>query len=337
MHRLLHLGRGSLNAPTVGPILEQSINLIFVRNATNKGFLMNRQVKTMNKLLTGKKKSKKNWKIDDGVPKLPSIESLSNPTSQGKSSQRRVHVLNKLFMQHITDYMATQSSFAGYGLEISRVKITIDFKIINVFWLAKGDENDEKLEAMLSQSAGMLRHNLSSLRLMGEVPKIKFVKDRFYAKSAEVDMLLKIADFGDDYVPSTSSQLIKHDLSGNPIQSDDDLPEMTHTILGLNHTEIMNRIKQNMAKTRQAWEKYETEQPTSLQRKYAPDGEESKDAIIRLREEELQAFLSQRRTRNRKERRPRPSEDNDDFDEDEDGELFELEDTYTDDFAIEKK
>lgn len=258
-----------LDAPTVGPILEQSINLIFVRNATNKGFVMNRQVKTMNKLLAGKKKSKKNWKIDDGVPKLPSIESLSNPTSQGKSSQRRVHVLNKIFMQHITDYMATQTTFSGYGLEISRVKITIDFKIINVFWLAKGDENDEKLEAMLSQSAGMLRHNLSSLRLMGEVPKIKFVKDRFYAKSAEVDMLLKIADFGDDYVPSTSSQL------GDSMRSDDDLPVMTHTILGVNHAEIMNRIKQNMAKTRQAWEKYETEQPTSLLRKYAPDGEES--------------------------------------------------------------
>lgn len=66
---------------------------------------------------------------------------------------------------------------------------------------------------------------------------------------------------------------------------------------------------------------------------------QGKDVIIRLREEELQAFLSQRRTRNRKERRPRPSEDNNDFDEDEDedGELFELEDTYTDDFTIEKK
>lgn len=235
---------------------------------------MGRQAKIFNKLLAGKKKSKKNWKIDDAVPKLPSIESLSSPTSQGKSSQRRVHVLNKLFMQHITDYMANDGSFSGYGLEISRVQITADFKLVNVFWLARGDSSDEKLEAMLSRSAGHLRHNLSTLRLIGEVPIIKFVKDRFYAKAAEVDMLLAKADFGDDFVPSTSGNMIRQDLSGNITQSDDELPEMTHTIMGLNHAEIMNHIKQNMTKTKQAWEKYESGLQTSLLQKYAPTGGE---------------------------------------------------------------
>lgn len=254
-------------------MLQQSTSLVFVRNASSKGFTMNRQIKTLNKLLTGKKKSKKNWKIDDDVPKLPSIESLTHPTSQGKSSTRRVHVLNKLFMRHITDYMGTDNTFSGYGLEISRVNVTTDFQLVNVYWAARGDGSDDKLEAMLARSAGMLRHNLSALRLMGEVPMIKFVKDRFYAKSVEVDLLLKVADFGDDYVPSTPSQMIKNDLLGNTIQSDMKLPEMTHTILGLNHAEIMNRIKQNMSKAKQAWEKYETELPASLQEKYAPIGE----------------------------------------------------------------
>ncbi|XP_037035197.1 uncharacterized protein LOC119073667 [Bradysia coprophila] len=340
MHRLLRLSRAGLScldAPTVNQVVRQPTNLVFVRNASSKGFVMGRQIRTLNKLLTGKKKSKKNWKIDDDVPKLPSIESLSNPTSHGKSSQRRVHVLNKLFMRHITDYMATDSTFTGYALEISRVNITTDFKLVNVYWLARGDGTDERLEAMLSKSTGMLRYNLSTLRLMGEVPMIKFVKDRFYAKSVEVDMLLKVADFGDDYVPSTPSQMIRNDLSGNTIPFDNELPEMTHTILGLNHAEIMNRIKHNMSKAKQAWEKYETVLPTSLQEKYAPAGEERRDTIVRLREEEFQAFLSQRRTRNRKERRPRPATENDDFDEDDAADLSEEQDTYDDDFEIEKK
>lgn len=60
---------------------------------------------------------------------------------------------------------------------------------------------------------------------------------------------------------------------------------------------------------------------------------QGKDAIVQLREEEFQAFLSQRRIRNRKERRQRPIEVDDDFDEDETDDLFEEEeDTYADDW-----
>lgn len=213
----------------------------------------------------GKVKSKKQWKFDDDRPKLPSIASLSNPVSQGKSSLRRVTVLNKLFMRHITDFMATDDTFTGYGLEITRVNITTNFQLINVYWLARGDESDVHLESILSKSAGLLRHNLSQLRLMGEVPTIKFVKDKTYAKRVEVENLLRVADFGDDFVPTSSrSQMIKDDLSCNTIQPDNVLPEMTHSILGLDHAGIMHRITQNMSKAKQAWEKYETKLPASM-------------------------------------------------------------------------
>lgn len=220
---------------------------------------MNRQSKTLKKLLVGKVKTKKTWKCQSDTPKLPTIASLSNPTSQGKSAIRRVNVLNKLFMRYITDYMGNDDTYSGYGLEISRVSITTDFNLINVFWLARGDGSDEKLETILSQSAGPLRHNLSQLRLMGEVPIIKFVKDKSYAKIVEVENLLRQADFGDDYEPTIRpSQYIKNDLSCNKIYSADALPEMTHDVLGLNQGEIMRRIKHNMTKVKQAWEKYET-------------------------------------------------------------------------------
>lgn len=54
--------------------------------------------------------------------------------------------------------------------------VTPDFKGVNVFWIAKGTENDETLEKLLTKNAGALRHELSQLRVMGVVPKINFVK-----------------------------------------------------------------------------------------------------------------------------------------------------------------
>jgi len=273
------------------------------------------------------------WKGDSETPKLPTIASLSNPLSQGKSSLRRVNVLNKLFMRHITDFMATDDTFSGYGLEISRVNITTDFRTVNVYWCARGDGSDDRLEAILSKAAGPLRHKLSQLRLMGEVPTIQFVKDKKYAKIVEVETLLKRADFGEDFVPSCRpSEVIKNDFSFNGIQSADGLPEMTHDVLGLNQAEIMRRIKQNMSKAKQAWEKYETKLPISMDEKLLT-GEDRKEAIIKLKEEEFQAFLNQRKSRRNRERASRSTTENDDFDDDDDDiDQFEEQDTLDDDF-----
>lgn len=242
------------------------------RNASNKSFLAKRQSKTLNKLLTGKAKSRKVWRQEDESPKLQSITSLTKPAS---SSLRRVNVLNKLFMRHITDYMATDGLFTGHGLEISRVQITTDFRLVNVYWSARGDVNSKELESLLANSAGLLRHNLSQLRLMGEVPVIKFVKDKLFANSAAVESLLKVADFGDDFVPTSPAQRIRNDLSRD-INQPNVLPEMTHDVLGLNHSRIMNCIKANMTKAKQAWEKYETKLPASMEEMGAVAGDERK-------------------------------------------------------------
>lgn len=60
------------------------------------------------------------------APILPSAESFSKGAFEGKKSQssKRVTVLNKLFMRHITDLMATGENaekFANFGIEVNRV------------------------------------------------------------------------------------------------------------------------------------------------------------------------------------------------------------------------
>lgn len=47
-----------------------------------------------------------------------------------------------------------------------------------MYWLAKGTTNDELVDSILQKNSGLLRHELSQLRLMGVVPIIEFVKGR---------------------------------------------------------------------------------------------------------------------------------------------------------------
>lgn len=51
---------------------------------------------------------------------------------------------------------------------------------MNVFWVCKGDLSDKETEVLLNKIAGPLRHELSTLRVMGEVPYVVFVKGMTY-------------------------------------------------------------------------------------------------------------------------------------------------------------
>lgn len=158
------------------------------------------------------------------------------------------------------------------------MKITPDFQAVNVFWIAKGDERNSQIEQILKTVAGPIRHELSQLRLMGEVPRIYFVRDRLYSKAAEVDVLLSKADFGEDFVPTDPTLFMKSNLElqiklpedvRKRIQEmeqeiieteveDEELPEMRHNVLGLDHSLIMKKIATSMDKTKKAWETFET-------------------------------------------------------------------------------
>lgn len=157
------------------------------------------------------------------------------------------------------------------------MKVSPDFNSLNVFWLATAD--DLVVDKVLKSIAGPIRHELSQLRLMGEVPRVYFVRDRHYSKAAEVDNLLKDADFGEDFVPTDSTLFMKSKLELQMKLSDDirskifeiessfgdddyieeeELPEMRHDVLGLDHQTIMKRIATNIDKSKKAWESFET-------------------------------------------------------------------------------
>lgn len=59
-----------------------------------------------------------------------------------------------------------------------QVKISPDFKSLFVLWIAKENDQDEDIQEQLDGIASPLRHELSQLRLVGNVPKIFFVKGK---------------------------------------------------------------------------------------------------------------------------------------------------------------
>lgn len=131
---------------------------------------------------------------------------------------------------------------------------------------------------------GPVRHELSQLRLMGEVPRIYFVKDKYYSKAAEVDTLLTRADFGADFEPTDPTLFMKakleiqmklpedvrkriYEAENEFLDEDvaeDELPEMRHDVLGVDHSYIMKKITVNIDKTKKAWDAFETRGETIL-------------------------------------------------------------------------
>lgn len=184
---------------------------------------------------------------------------------------RRSSVFNKLFMKHITDLMSTGEvapNLLGETLQISRVQVVHGFRNVNIYWFSNNDKEDEAvIEKMLLKTATQLRHKLCQLNVLGNVPKLNFVRDKQYSMLAEIDKKLAIADFGEDdefseseleseqkQLPETCSETSELNTVD---ESKDDvneafIPQMKNDILGLNHYSIMSKIKASMQKSSSA-------------------------------------------------------------------------------------
>ncbi|CAH1640200.1 unnamed protein product [Spodoptera littoralis] len=290
---------------------------------------------------------------------LPTVKSLTLQKHEpGKRGMRRTSMLNKMFMKHITDMMSTGTTaldVVGRGIEISRVNITPDMNTVNVFWVCKGNASDAETEKILNRVAGGLRRELSTLRVMGEVPYIVFVKDKQEAHLVDLDRRLAMADYGEDYVPTDLGQLLKSEFTLNTKLSpevkakikqleddlpvfEDPLPEMTHSIFGLDHAKIMSRLLAARKKTHDAWSTINTDSSDVISYRTTP----YKVPDVGNQRKELADFLLQRQILQKKlskqnksqeqwllaEKETEEEEEVEDVEEADDDEEYEDEDDY---------
>ncbi|XP_041377012.1 uncharacterized protein LOC121389449 [Gigantopelta aegis] len=154
---------------------------------------------------------KKAW-YSQPTPVTPN--GLSQPSCKGPTDgqRRRAVQVGKVLYGYIVQIVNSGElcpQLAEMAVCIDRVNVVADFSAINVHWVASGSEEEDKLETVLKENAGKLRHILTSYHLLGRIPIINFVKDEKQANSQQVEKLLNMADFGPDFEPATYTTQIR--------------------------------------------------------------------------------------------------------------------------------
>lgn len=192
------------------------------------------------------------------------LRGMVNPVNKALSVHvvRRMTIRDKVFMEHITDQIAMGevSDIMSGNIEITHVKITADFKYVNVFWTQSDSSPTTVTKEELKQCARIIRQLLSNLRVIGEVPPIQFVEDKTVAMTKEVNRQLAALDESlkswspwseqdmEAWYMGTSNQTCKSDDAKERIEESGteepnvELPVMRHDVLGLDRNKIMSRV-----------------------------------------------------------------------------------------------
>ncbi|KYN20821.1 Putative ribosome-binding factor A, mitochondrial [Trachymyrmex cornetzi] len=224
-------------------------------------------------------------------------------------TRRRMIIRDKLFMQHITDMMSMGqvSDIMKESIEITHVKITQDFKCVNVFYIPSNDVPVD--QEALQKGAGIIRHELSQLRVIGVVPPIYFVENKLYSREKEVEKRLAMINFEED--SEILSEQMESDMSDvssvdqishkEPVVNDNSkidefyiqLPIMRHDVLGLDHHKIMSRITSVVSKAKKAAQIRMLDMNTSTE-KSDPVSNEVKFLTRKEQQEVFSEFLIKR-------------------------------------------
>ncbi|XP_033244037.1 uncharacterized protein LOC117186839 [Drosophila miranda] len=171
-----------------------------------------------------------------------------------KHNTRRISVLNKLFMTKITDMLSTGAavqSIVGLGLHVTRVKISSDFSHINVYWLGRTDENEGgALETELWRYSSQLQHELTQLRLMGKMPRIKFVRDKTANNLYQLCGILSNLNLNTHLL---TKKCMDYSERQKVLSTYMPWPKMRQNVLELNHTRIVDKIICKIRKLKEAW------------------------------------------------------------------------------------
>lgn len=215
-----------------------------------------RESKFMTRLLN-KSEPKRKWYNNNNNNTSASLDLYISSQKKQPSIyvKRRIDILNKLFMKHITELISTSetaSELFDRGVEVTYVSMTLDYKILNVFWTVE-KENDKNwlttTEKVLQKYSFILRHELSQLRVINYVPIINFVKDIMVSRTKDIEKRFAMLDFDKDHI-KTDDKTIQSNITNDDITHNFQiiLPQMRNDVLGLDHHGIMLKIKNSMYK-----------------------------------------------------------------------------------------
>lgn len=243
--------------------LHCNARLLFKKRCT-----VEKRAQMLTKLIKNNEK-RNHWHLQIGATGSPE----KNIYDKIPRPHKRASVLNSLFMESITDVLSTGdvcSEIIGHGIEITGVRITSDYQIVNVFWQIPDIKEtcSSDVEIILAKSAPDIRGELIRRNVLGKVPRIYFVRDSTNKRASEFQKCLEASGIGEvKQTPSLpAEELLKNIYKFTegrgakpkknvveepekvkvPPQSPEPMPEkppdMKLDVMGLNHEQIFNKI-----------------------------------------------------------------------------------------------
>lgn len=262
----------------------------------------------MKKIMYGSRKSKRKWyDTNTELRSVASVDSTVKPTPS-KHTIRRMMIRDKLFMEHITDMMSMGqvSDILKDGLEITHVKITPDFKHVNVYYIPNNDSLVLDQEA-LHKCAGIIRHELSQLRVIGVVPPIQFVQNKQHFTEKEVEKRLAMINFEEESETLGEQEQLDISIANADSKTGEfyiQLPVMRHDVFGLDHHRITSQIVSAMSKSKKASQRRMLDADTSTDENTCDPISKEVEFVTRKEQQKVFSdFLDKRRKEEKLKRR----------------------------------
>lgn len=138
--------------------------------------------------------------VDSGLEKIKLMLDVGKKAKPRKLNEAKRNRLGRMFLEYIFQILCESDRFCGVkGLELYKVDVGPTYKVMDVYWLAKGDEYDRVTEAVLKNSEEFVRRKLSESLGNRNVPRIIFVAERKHLVEQAMNHLFARADYGMQY------------------------------------------------------------------------------------------------------------------------------------------
>lgn len=180
------------------------------------------------------------------APRPHPLAALAKGTSRKtrKDDHVRLRALNGLLHKALNDLLCTpevSQELCDLAVELSRVSLTADFSACRVYWRATlSTEHNTRTEAALQRSAPQIRHLLMSRQILRNMPPIVFLQDKGSAALAQVDHLLKVADFGPPEEQDTLQSSLGDTKASRPLDFPDSVTQPW--LCGIDHEALSKQV-----------------------------------------------------------------------------------------------
>ncbi|CAO4374200.1 unnamed protein product [Caenorhabditis nigoni] len=133
--------------------------------------------------------------IDMGLEDRLLLVSLG--TKQRRLDDKKVVQLSRILEERIGEVISTDDILGQLQLQITRVRVDRGFTQVSVYWMCRG-EGDQEVVEILETSKHQIKRRVSESTGI-TCPELKFVGDKSLLMEQEMDKLFREADYGMDY------------------------------------------------------------------------------------------------------------------------------------------